>query len=117
MPVRFQHDQQSNSFYFVTFTCYKWLSLFEETNSYDAVYKWFDSLYANNAYVTGYVIMPNHLHALLYFPPVLRSVPVNKKLFERCPESVTQDQSRRVGIVKPILQLVQSENTLCFAWP
>jgi len=41
MPVRFQHDQQPISFYFVTFTCYKWLSLFQEANAYDAVYKWF----------------------------------------------------------------------------
>jgi REP element-mobilizing transposase RayT len=64
MPVRFKHDQQPSSFYFVTFTCYKWLSLFHEANAYDAVYKWFDSLSKNNIYVTGYVIMPNHVHAL-----------------------------------------------------
>ena len=74
MPVRFQHDQQSNSIYFVTFTCYKWLSLFQEANAYDAVYKWFDSLYKNNSYTTGYVIMPNHLHALLHFPEMLQSL-------------------------------------------
>jgi len=23
MPVRFEHEQQSNSVYFITFTCYK----------------------------------------------------------------------------------------------
>ncbi len=74
MPVRFQHDQKPNSFYFVTFTCYKWLSLFEETDSYDAVYKWFDCLYANNVCVTGYVIMPNHVHALLYFHQMRKSL-------------------------------------------
>ena len=74
MPVRFQHDRQPKSIYFVTFTCYKWLSLFPETNTYDAVYKWFDSLYRNNNYVTGYVIMPNHVHALLYFPEMPKSL-------------------------------------------
>jgi len=78
MPVRFQHDQQPKSIYFVTFTCYKWLSLF----TYDAVYKWFDSLYRNNNYVTGYVIMPNHVHALLYFPEMaLNTVIGNAKRF------------------------------------
>jgi hypothetical protein len=30
--------------YFITFTCQDWLSLFGITNSYDTVYKWFDSL-------------------------------------------------------------------------
>ncbi len=74
MPVRFQHDQQGNSIYFVTFTCYKWLPLFQETNAYDAVYKWFDSLYKNNIHLAGYVIMPNHFHALLYFSEISRSL-------------------------------------------
>jgi REP element-mobilizing transposase RayT len=74
MPVRFQHDQQGNSIYFVTFTCYKWLPLFQETNAYDAVYKWFDSLYKNDIHITGYVIMPNHFHALLYFSEMSRSL-------------------------------------------
>jgi len=58
------------------------LSLFPETNTYDAVYKCppvpvrtgFDSLYRNNNYVTGYVIMPNHVHALLYFPEMPKSL-------------------------------------------
>ncbi len=74
MPVRFQHDQYDNSYYFITFTCYKWLPLIEDTNTYDAVYKWFDSLFKNNIYVTGYVIMPNHVHALLYFPQMPKSL-------------------------------------------
>jgi len=74
MPVRLQHDQQPNSFYFVTFTCYKWLSLFREANAYDAVYKWFDSLFKNTIHVTGYVVMPNHLHVLLYFPQMTKSL-------------------------------------------
>jgi len=74
MPVRFQHDQKENSFYFITFTCYKWLQLFEMTNGYDAVYKWFGHLYKNNIYVTGYVIMPNHVHVLLYFPAMPTSL-------------------------------------------
>ena len=74
MPVRFQHEQNENSFYFVTFTCYKWLQLFELSNAYDTIYKWFAHLYKNNIYVTGYVIMPNHVHVLLYFPTMPKSL-------------------------------------------
>jgi putative transposase len=74
MPVRFQHDQKQNSFYFITFTCYKWLQLFKEADAYDAVYKWFDHLYKNNIYVTGYVIMPNHVHVLLYLPEMPKTL-------------------------------------------
>jgi REP element-mobilizing transposase RayT len=84
MPVRFQQVQNSNSFYFTTFTCHKWLQLFEIANAHDTVYKWFDHLYRNNVYVTGYVIMPNHVHVLLYFaqmPRSLNSIIGNAKRF------------------------------------
>ncbi len=53
--------------YFVTFTCYKWLPLFELSLCYDMVYQWFDSLKRNGHHVVGYVTMPNHLHSLLAF--------------------------------------------------
>ena len=74
MSVRYQHDQQDNSHYFVTFTCYQWLPLFQITNAYDCVYKWFDSLHKKEIRVTGYVIMPNHIHVLLYFPEMKQSL-------------------------------------------
>ena len=74
MPVRSQHEQQSNSIYFITFTCYNWLPLFQLTDAYDTVYKWFDYLYTQNIRTTGYVIMPNHIHALLYFPQMPTSL-------------------------------------------
>jgi REP element-mobilizing transposase RayT len=53
--------------YFITITCCRWLHLFEEGQAYDSVYKWFDHLKSKGHYVTGYVIMPNHLHALIAF--------------------------------------------------
>jgi REP element-mobilizing transposase RayT len=62
----------------------RWLSLFQEANAYDAANKWFDSLSKNNIHVTGYVIMPNHVHALLYFPQMpksLNTVIANAKRF------------------------------------
>jgi REP element-mobilizing transposase RayT len=84
MTVRFQHDKKSNSIYFITFTCYKWRNLFTITNTYDSVYKWFDVLYKKKCFVLGYVIMPNHLHVLLYFeqmPGLLNTVIGNAKRF------------------------------------
>jgi hypothetical protein len=60
--------------YFITFTCYKWLSLFEITKGYDIVYKWFDHLKSKGHYIVGNVIMPacpvgrpNHIHVLIVF--------------------------------------------------
>lgn len=43
-------------------------------DAYDTVYKWFDHLLKNNIYVTGYAIMPNHVHVLLYFPQMPKSL-------------------------------------------
>jgi REP element-mobilizing transposase RayT len=60
--------------YFLTFTNYKWLPLFEKTQSYDLVYKWFDVLKSNGHNILGYVIMPNHLHALIGFKPAHQSI-------------------------------------------
>lgn len=74
MAVRTQHEQEANSIYFVTFTCYQWLPLFQQTDSYDLVYKWFDYLHTQNIRITGYVIMPNHAHVMLYFPEMKKSL-------------------------------------------
>ncbi|HEV8079902.1 MAG TPA: hypothetical protein VGP43_04265 [Chitinophagaceae bacterium] len=60
--------------YFITFTCQYWLPLFELTNSYDTVYKWFDYLSAKGHNVKGYVVMPNHLHALIDFGVSAKSI-------------------------------------------
>jgi putative transposase len=67
MPVKFKHGD-SYTMYFCTFTCYNWLHLFGITNAYDAVYKWLNDLKENNQEVIAYVNMPNHFHAILYFP-------------------------------------------------
>jgi REP element-mobilizing transposase RayT len=55
------------SIYFITFTCHQWLQLIEITKAYDLVYNWFNVLSSKGNTITGYVIMPNHLHLLLYF--------------------------------------------------
>ena len=44
------------------------------TKAYDLVYNWFDILVSANHAITGYVIMPNHLHMLLYFAGAIQSL-------------------------------------------
>jgi|SRR5215203_1464062 len=65
---------EKDGIYFITFTCKNWLPLFELTNSYNAVYKWFDHLKTNGHYITGYVILPNHLHVLIGFKALTKSI-------------------------------------------
>ncbi|MGK7389980.1 MAG: transposase [Candidatus Cyclobacteriaceae bacterium M2_1C_046] len=67
-------QDETGKVYFCTITCFKWLSLFELAN-YDAVYSWFNYLEnKDQCKILGYVIMPNHLHVLLYYNNPQRSV-------------------------------------------
>ena len=54
--------------YYCTFTCYNWLPLIDLTKSYDIVYNWFNILIQDNRHIIAYVIMPNHIHFIIYFP-------------------------------------------------
>src|SRR5215216_6271081 len=65
---------ERDGIYFLTFTCKDWLSLFEFSNSYDTVYKWFDHLKSKGHYITGYVILPNHLHVMIGFKALDQSI-------------------------------------------
>ena len=67
MAVKYKHSEKFTT-YFVTFTCYKWISLFEITNSYDIVYNWFNILKADRLDIVDYVIMPNLVHTIIHFP-------------------------------------------------
>ena len=58
---------ETEGIYFITFTCFQWMPLIEKTKSYDLIYKWFDYLKSKGHYIVGYVIMPNHVHALIAF--------------------------------------------------
>ena len=48
--------------------------MIEVTNSYDLVYKWFDYLKQQGHYITGYVIMPNHVHATIAFTKTKKGI-------------------------------------------
>ena len=67
MSVRVQHGNEP-TLYYVTFTCHNWLPLFSITNGFDLIYNWFDYLKNNfSIKVTAYIIMPNHVHVILFF--------------------------------------------------
>ena len=83
MSVKYKHSDVY-FMYFCTFTCHEWMHLFELTNSYDLVYSWFDILKKDKIEVVGYVIMPNHVHSILYFPEAgfdLNKILANGKRF------------------------------------
>ena len=61
-----QLQKETGVVFFITITCYNWIPLFEITDFYAEIYKWFDILKSKNHLVNGFVIMPNHLHALIY---------------------------------------------------
>lgn len=65
MAVR-KTQTENNKIYFCTFTCYNWLPLFEITNLYEKIFNWFDLLANKGNKILGFVIMPNHLHLLIY---------------------------------------------------
>lgn len=65
MPIKLSQTEDIQT-YFCTFTCLNWLHLFEITNLYDELYKWFNILIDRGNQIEGFVIMPNHLHLLLF---------------------------------------------------
>lgn len=73
MPVRKTIPYNSGMF-FITFTCHKWLPLIEKVNGYDIIYKWFDHLKMMGHFINGFVIMPNHVHALISFKNTGQSI-------------------------------------------
>lgn len=67
MAIKLKHSDTFST-YFITFTCAEWIPLFEITNSYHLVYDWFVTIRKQyHCDVVAYVIMPNHLHAILHF--------------------------------------------------
>lgn len=65
---------ENEGIYFITLTCSRWMKLFEMVNGYDIVYNWFDHLKSKGRYISGYVIKPNHLHAVIAFQNTGKSI-------------------------------------------
>ncbi|MCO5273357.1 MAG: transposase [Flavobacteriales bacterium] len=62
------HQGTSGGMYFCTSTCWNWLSLIEEVRLYDHFYQWMADLRSKGCGVASYVLMPNHVHLLLFVP-------------------------------------------------
>lgn len=68
MTVKKKYTEKDTLFY-TTFTCHQWHSYIQLSHAWDLVYKGFDDMKRlYGVLVTGYVIMPNHVHSLLYVP-------------------------------------------------
>jgi REP element-mobilizing transposase RayT len=110
MPVRFRHDQQDNSIYFVTFTCFKWKWLFDLSDAWNSAYKWFDALFDKGTRVIGYVVMPNHIHSLLYFPQMPKSLNTmigNAKRFMAYDIIAGLEKRKQVSLLKELQAYVK----------
>jgi len=62
-----EHLFRPDRIYFITFTVYKWQSIFISSKYISLFFKWFDyqkQNYGNK--IHGYVIMPNHFHGLIF---------------------------------------------------
>lgn len=72
MPI-LQTILYDDATFFITFTRYNWSPLIDKTNGYDMVYKCpsdqypgeFDHLKSKGHTINGFVIMPNHLRAVI----------------------------------------------------
>lgn len=73
MPVKRTIPYSFGTF-FITFTCARWLPLIERVNGYDIINKWFDHLKKSGHYINAYVIMPNHVHAIISFTETKQSI-------------------------------------------
>ncbi len=65
MPTHRIHEEKE-TFYFTTFTCHKWFPLLEKAEIYAYLPNWINQLSSRGLITCGYVMMPNHLHLLVY---------------------------------------------------
>ncbi len=73
MPSQKQVSYEKGVF-FITFVCCKWINLIKEANGYHVIYEWFAFLCKRGHSIVGFVIMPNHVHALIAFKKSDRSI-------------------------------------------
>ncbi len=73
MTVR-RKIEKGEGIYFISITCHKWISLFEIANAYQSVFNWFDALKRDGNNIAAFVIMPNHVHALIHIANTAKSI-------------------------------------------
>jgi len=65
VSTHLDHTERS-TFYFVTFTCYRWLSLIDKCSLHDYLPGWIKQINKRGILNCGYVFMPNHIHLLVF---------------------------------------------------
>ena len=73
MPVR-QVIPYSFGTFVITLTCFRWMSLIDNVNAYNIIYKWFDYSKAQGHFINAFVIMPNHVHVIISFIETEQSI-------------------------------------------
>ena len=69
------HHSLTDKTWFITFTCYQWIPLFEITNSYFLIYDWLKLISEKHQIKCfAFVIMPNHVHLILHLPETVKSL-------------------------------------------
>ena len=101
--------------YFCTFTNYKWLNLFDITSFYDGIYDWFDILKNKGIVLSGYVIMPNHLHSIIHLrenSPTIDKIIGNAKRFMAYDIVERLEKINRTDILKIMQKGVSAKDKL-----
>ena len=105
-----KRTNRKNKIYFCTFTCFKWYNLFEITKLYDYIYNWFDLInqkYENQ--ILGYVIMPNHIHFLIF---INEKSPNLNLLIGNCKRFLAYEIVKRLTEQKNLKMLSELENAV-----
>ena len=87
------------------------MPLIEITQGYDMVYDWFNFLRKDGIETVAYVVMPNHLHNILYFPDEnfnLNKIIGNAKRFMAYEIVNRLEQNQDVGILQLLENAVTS---------
>ena len=106
-------DFTPDRIYFITYTIYKWISIFKTEKYFDLIYDWFDYMkkhYGNK--IHGYVIMPNHLHLLLYISehsPDVSKLVQNAKRFQAYGILKYLEEDNRKDILKIFSDAAEKE--------
>ena len=110
MPVK-QTIPYTHGIFFITFTCHGWLPLIEKINGYDIVYKWFDHLKNKGHFINGFVIMPNHVHALIAFiesPQIINTIIGNGKRFMAYEIIKRLEQNKETSLLSQLSENVEA---------
>src|ERR1035441_1682645 len=89
MPLGLKRYQQTGDFHFITFSCYQRLPFLASPHTKQTFEEILEILRKrHHFYITGYVLMPEHVHLLLSEPP---NIPLASLL------RVLRSEERRVG--------------------